>query len=112
MTWHPTTNLIQTELLTSEQLAALKAWQHGVEFYLKGEWIECNPNWLSNYVYRGKPEVVVKSEWFNCYKGMIALPYESRLDADLNADPERINVIRIDTCNGVSTAYLEGLKDE
>jgi len=113
MTWHTTTNLIQTDLLTREQREALKAWPHGVEAYLgDGEWIECNPAWKPKRVYRGKPAPVVTSVWFNVYPSMMHKPRESRADADLYAAPNRIDVLRIDTCNGVSTAHLEGLKDE
>ena len=112
MTWHPTTNLIQMGLLTEEQLAALTSWPHGYEYYCDGEWIEGNPNLFSNYVYRGKPAPVVTSIWFNVYQSSVSISHKSRELADYYASEARIDVLRIDTCNGVSTAHLEGLKDE
>jgi hypothetical protein len=113
MTWHPTTNLIQTELLTSERLDALKAWPHGIEGYLgDGVWSASNQIWRPDRVYRGKPAPVVTSWWLNVYGGGVSFRYESRSEADFNTLPKRIDVLRIDTCNGVSTAHLEGLKDE
>ena len=108
MTWHPTTNLIQTDLLTEEQLAALKAWPHGVEYYFAGEWNDVTPAWLDDSVYRGKP--VVTSKWFNVSPRDTVGPYETRELADICSSFDRIDVQRIDTCNGVSTAHLEGLK--
>jgi len=39
-------------------------------------------------------------------------PYYSREEADDVAWTTRVDVLRIDTCNGVSTAHLEGLNDE
>jgi len=111
MTWHPTTNLIQTDLLTPEQLAALKAWPHGHEYYCGGDmWFVCNPVWHNNFVYRGKP--VVTSKWFNVSPRDTVGPYETRELADICSSFDRIDVLRVDTCGGVSTAHLEGLKDE
>ena len=118
MTWHPTTNLIQSELLTPEQREALKAWPHGHEYYcLGGDWVSCtdDPAWSSHIVYRGKPVPVVTSVWFNVYRSPVAMSLvstqcKSRDDADFYAAKDRIDVLRIDTCNGVSTAHLEGLK--
>ena len=113
MTWHPTTNLIQTGLLTPEQLASLKAWPHGYEYYFgEGEWCDCsgNPRWINFYVYRGKPAPVVTSIWFNVYQSSVSISHKSRELADYYASEARIDVIRTDTCNGVSTAHLEGLK--
>ena len=117
MTWHPTTNLIQTELLTPEQRAALKAWPHGYERYYGdyGVWDNATPTWRDDVVYRGKPAPVVTSVWFNVYRSPVAMSLvstqcKSREDADLYAAKYRIDVLRIDTCNGVSTAHLEGLK--
>jgi hypothetical protein len=112
MTWLPTTNLTQTDLLTEEQLAVLKAWPHGYEFYYAGEWIASIPAWRPHRVYRGKPAPVVTSWWLNVHGGGVSFGYKSREKADSNALPKRIDVLRIDTCNGVSTAHLEGLNDE
>ena len=113
MTWNPTTNLIQTDLLTREQLAALKAWPHGYELYASGVWVSCLPVWsMKDDVYRGKPAPVVTSIWFNRHNHWMTGPYMTRKWADQNATPDIIDVLRIDTCNGVSTAHLEGLNDE
>jgi len=112
MTWHPTTNLVQTDLLTEEQLAALKAWPHGHEYYCgRGEWDDGKkPTWVDDSVYRGKPAPVVTSVWFNCYNHSMTGPHVRRAQADRYEAKGRIDVLRIDTCNGVSTAHLEGLK--
>ena len=111
MTWLPTTNIIQTELLTEEQLAVLKAWPHGHEYYIgHGDWDEGRPTSVADIVYRGKPAPVVTSWWLNVHGGGVSFGYKSREKADSNALPKRIDVLRIDTCNGVSTAHLEGLK--
>jgi hypothetical protein len=111
MTWHPTTNLIQTDLLTREQREALKAWPHGYKFYTSGVWVSCFLDWsMNDAVYRGKPVPVVTSKWFNVYPDLMDFPYYSREVADSSASERRINVLRIDTYNGVSTAHLEGLK--
>jgi len=112
MTWLPTTNLTQTDLLTEEQLAVLKAWPHGYEFYYAGEWIASIPAWRPHRVYRGKPAPVVTSVWLNVYVRSSSISHKSREEADVSAGPNRIDVLRIDTSNGVSTAHLEGLKDE
>jgi hypothetical protein len=111
MTFDPTTNRIQTVHLTPEERAALEAWPHGWEYYDE-EWHNINPSWASFRVYRGKPAPVVTSIWFNVYKNSMSIPYGSRAYADLHAFKDRIDVLRIETCNGVSTAHLEGLKDE
>ena len=111
MTWLPTTNLIQTDLLTPEQLAALKAWPHGYEYYYgDGVWDDGTPTWLDDAVYRGKLAPVVTSVWFNVYKNSMSKAYELRAHADYYAAVGRINVLRNDTCNGVTTSHLEGLK--
>lgn len=111
MTWHPTTNRIQTVHLTPEERAALEAWPHGIEFYDLGAWSDCKkPIWHGEEVYRGKTPTVVTSVWFNQTRYDMYGPYNSRHDADIAAPSNRIDVLRIDTCNGVSTAYLVGLK--
>jgi len=112
MTWHPTTNLVQTDLLKPEQQKALYAWPHGYEYYCDGEWIEFNPSWLPDKVYRAKPAPVVTSVWFNCYNDGMSGPCRTRKMADQGVLQNRIDVLRIDTCNGVSTVHLEGLQDE
>jgi len=112
MTWHPTTNRIQTQLLTPEERSALEAWPHGWEcftVYAKWESRE-DPSWSEDTVYRGKPAPVVTSQWFNRYAEEMCGPYKSRRAADFGALGHRIDVLRIDTCNGVSTAHLEGLE--
>ena len=113
MTWHPTTNRIPFGLLTDEEQAALKSWPHGWECFTSScSWgSRDNPMWWSAHlVYRGKPAPVVKSVWFNIYKDCMSGPFTTRKWADKYVSPNRIDVIRIDTCNGVSTAHLEGLK--
>ena len=114
MTWHPTTNRIQTVHLTPEERAALEAWPHGWEAF-SGCWytttLPCD-TWSPHFVYRGKPAPVVTSMWFNVYSDMMDGPYYSREVADSSASDCRIGVLRIDTSDNVSTAHLEGLKDE
>ena len=111
MTWHPTTNRIQFCHLTPEERAALEAWPHGWEFFYFESWNNVdNPEWARNSVYRGKPAPVVTSVWFNRYRDTMAGPYRTQEDADAAAWTSRIDVLRIDTCNGVSTAHLEGLE--
>jgi hypothetical protein len=115
MTWHPTTNRVQCELLTPEEEKALKVWTHGHEIYDTAyeEWINCpEPIWSNTSIYRGKPAPVVTSLWYNQYDTCMAGPYDTRGEADDVAGPSLINVLRIDTYNGVSTAHLEGLKDD
>ena len=108
MTWLPTTNLVQTDLLTPEQLAVLKAWPHGHEYYYGGVWTESTPSLAPHLIYRGKPAPVVTSVWFNRHNDGMSGPYRTRQWADQCSAYGRIDVIRIDTCNGVSTAHLEG----
>lgn len=112
MTWHPTTNRVPAKLLTPEELEALKAWPHGLHYFNNSfGWDDCpSPGWLNGCVYRGKPAPVVTSVWFNRYCDTMAGPYSTREEADDVAGASRIDVLRIDTCNGVSTAHLEGLK--
>ena len=111
MTWHPTTNRVQTDLLTPEQQKALYEWPHGHEYYYgDGVWDDGTPTWLEDTVYRGKPAPVVRSIWFSRYNNSMVGPYKTREEADECASTRRIDVLRIDTCNGVSTAHLEGLK--
>jgi hypothetical protein len=115
MTWHPTTNRVQYGLLTTEERNALVAWPHGWDL-ITPEDVRLHrgnkPCWNYDSVYRGKPAPVVTSWWLNVYGGGVSFRYESRSEADSNTLPKRIDVLRIDTCNGVSTAHLEGLKDE
>ena len=113
MTWNPTTNLIQTDLLTPEQRAVLRAWPHGYELYASGVWVSCLPVWsMKGDVYRGLPAPVVTSVWFNIYNHCVTGPYRTQELADSYVYNGRVGVLRIDTCNGVATAHLEGLKDE
>ena len=116
MTFDPTTNRIPFDLLTEDERAALKAWPHGWECFGRWSngWNLCDlPAWAAAAVYRGKPAPVVTSNWFNVYPynvypyGVFERPYLSREDADDAASKPRIAVLRIDTCNGVSTAHLE-----
>ena len=111
MTWHPTTNRIQTVHLTPEERAALEAWPHGWELFYVNRWISIDsPRWNKDAVYQGKTPTVVTSVWKSIYSD--ELGFTSRQAEDNACHPKRIGVLRIDTCNGVSTAHLEGLKDE
>ena len=114
VTWHPTTNCIPFGLLTKEQQAALKSWPHGWGCFTSscGWSSRDDPMWSDHLAYRGKPAPVVTSVWFNRYRDKIYGPYSTREEADDVAGASRIDVLRIDTCNDVSTAHLEGLKDE
>lgn len=115
MTFDPTKNRVPYGLLTEEERAALKAWPHGWEYFGRwpNGWNLCDsPEWASVAVYRGKPAPVVTSTWLNVYPTCSSLPYNSRKISDRAADSDRIAVLRIDTCNGVSKAHLEGVKND
>jgi hypothetical protein len=108
----PTTNRIAFQLLTDEERGVLKSWPHGLEYYRFGTWVSCGaaPMWYSDTVYRGKPAPVVTSKWFNVYSdGHTTLPHDSFYLANIHKKADRIAVLRIDTCNSVSTAHLEEL---
>ena len=108
MDFDPTTNRIPFDLLTEDERVALQSWPHGFAHHSMNGWLEIIPTWLGNTVYRGKPAPVVTSNWFNVYPyGVFDRPYLSREKADDAASKPRIAVLRIDTCNGVSTAHLE-----
>jgi len=112
MTWHPTTNRIQFCHLTPEERVALEAWPHGIESFSGGWHLTSLPcsHWCSHIVYRGKPAPVVTSVWFNRHNDGMSGPYRTREWADHGSAYGRFDVLRIDTCNGVSTAHLEGLE--
>jgi hypothetical protein len=107
----PTTNLIQYAFLNEDSRKSLKNWPWGWEFYSfrQGGWSSVvRSAWCDEIVYRGKPAPAVKSMWCNIYpKGTTGLFTDSRKETDSYAEPHRIAVLRIDTCNGVSTAHLE-----
>lgn len=104
----PTTNRIAFGLLTSEEREALKNCLHGIEYYSSCAWSEVlSPLWDHNTVYRGKPAPVVTSKWKNIYPDDFR--YTSLEEANEASGVRRIAVLRIDTCNGVSTAHLEEL---
>ena len=64
----PTTNRVSYGLLTPEEQEALKAWPHGVEYYLLDGWRPTNePSWAMQAVYRGKPKPVTVSHWAAIY---------------------------------------------
>jgi hypothetical protein len=108
----PTKNRVPYGLLTPEEQGALKAQPHGWEFYSSaGQWNDIAiPFWADCAVYRGKPAPVVTSKWFNVYPEAASLVDNStREGADKYTGVKRIAVLRIDTCNGVSTAHLEGV---
>jgi hypothetical protein len=111
----PTTNRIPFSLLSEDEQTALIHWPHGWEYYSRWShsWNLCSslewaPEWATEAVYRGLP--VVTSNWFNVYPYIVLdTPYPSREKADDAASKRRIAVMRIDLCNGVSTAHLEGV---
>lgn len=107
----PTTNRITFHLLSGDEQTALRNWPWGWEFYSfnGAEWMpKERAAWYENLVYRGKPAPVVTSVWLNVYLSNISLPHKSRALSDCRSTCEdRIAVLRIDTCNGVSTAHLE-----
>jgi hypothetical protein len=106
----PTTNRVPFELLTDEEKKILMNWPHGFEFFSRdGAWSDVIPHWLPRDVYRGKPAPVVTSKWLNIYpNGLGVINWGSRKQADsCPKSGDRIAVLRIDTCNGVSTAHLE-----
>lgn len=109
----PITNLIQYAFLEESARNSLRNWPYGVEFYSFrwGKWMPLEQAaWCDDMVYRGLPKPVVTSEWFNIYpRGPSPRAYSTRKIADDIAGVDRIVVMRIDTCNGVSTADFEGL---
>lgn len=113
MTFDPTTNRIPFGLLSEDEQTALIHWPHGCEIWWEDKennWgFIVEPQWKHNFVYRAKPKPVVTSVWLNVYPTGASFPYESRASADSSADPDRIAVLRNDTCNGVSTAHLENV---
>ena len=109
MTFDPTTTRVPFGLLTPDERETLKAWPHGYEYYGLNGWDKTDqPSWLNHSVYRGKPAPVVTSKWFNVFpSGPMPRAYSHRETADGCANSDRIAVLRIDTCNGVSTVHLE-----
>jgi hypothetical protein len=105
----PTTNRIPFGLLSEYEQKALKAWPHGWEYHHIDEWRPITLSaWCWNVIYRGTPAPVVTSQWFIVYPySVFDRSYPSREKAERAAGPTRIAVLRIDTCNGVSTAHLE-----
>ena len=108
----PTKNLIQYAFLEESARNSLRNWPWGWEYYSFrwGGWKDLDQAaWIDEVVYRGKPAPVVTSEWFNVYPhGPFPLAHSSRKSADEpDSSNRRIAVLRIDTCEGVSTAHLE-----
>ncbi len=106
----PTKNCTPFGLLSKDEQSALFDWTHGWEFYhWEGKWDTIgDPSWSATAVYRGKPAPVVTSAWWNVYpSGSVLTAFPTRKMADDNAGKNRIAVLRIDTCSGVSTAHLE-----
>jgi hypothetical protein len=105
----PTTNRVPWGLLTDEEQEALQSWPHGVLYFCNTT--EC---WHEKYderlwddlVYRGKPAPVVTSKWLSVYPDGLTSLHEHKPEYYL-AGYKPIAVLRIDTCNGVSTAHLE-----
>jgi hypothetical protein len=120
----PTTNKIIFGLLTEEEQEVLSNWENGLEVYDNGwhnlevydnGWHNKGDRYLnSGSVYRTKPLRAVTSIWHNVYSegGIIhdfGRPCSTRDSADENSRnrPTRIAVLRVDTCNGVTTVHLE-----
>lgn len=108
----PTTNRIPFGLMTDDEKKVLKEWPHGFDVRSPSTSWMCHssptPTWSTALVYRGKPAPVVTSVWRNIERrGKFVISHSSRSEADFLADDDRIAVLRIDTCNGVSTAHLE-----
>lgn len=112
----PTKNLIPYVFLWESEKNSLKNWPWGIQFYSfkSGRWKSLDhAAWCDEIVYRGLPKPVVTSVWFNVYpRGPIPQAYSTRKRADDIAGVDRIVVMRIDTCNGVSTADFEGVDHE
>jgi hypothetical protein len=106
-------NLIQYAFLGESARNSLRNWPWGWRFYSfrQGKWKDLDHvAWCDEIVYRGLPKALVTSEWFNIYpRGPIPQAHSTRKKADDIAGVDRIVVMRIDTCNGVSTADFEGL---
>lgn len=105
----PTTNRISFALLTDEERITLKAWPHGFQCHIN-RWIDVDPNWSRDVVYRGKPAPVVKTRWVTVYvTGKTGSSYLSKADAlDMTKDAKGlIGILRIDVCNGVPTFTFE-----
>jgi len=111
MKFNPTTNRIPFDLLDEDEQRTLINWPHGWEYFSRcpSGWKLCSsPEWTKVAVYRGLPAPVVTSVWQNLYAdGSYAILHPTRKLADTKCSPYRIAVLRIDTCNGVSTAHLE-----
>lgn len=105
----PTTNRVPFELLTKQERNVLRSWPHGIEFYASRRWYETDTHmWSCDVVYRGKPAPVVTSKWVNVYSDGLTSLHNHRSEYYL-AGCKPIAVLRIDTCNGVSTAHIEEL---
>jgi hypothetical protein len=110
----PTTNRIIYGLLTKEEQEVLSNWENGLEVYDNG-WHNKGDRYLnSGSVYRAKPLGAVTSIWHNVYSegGLIqefSRECSTRDLADENARnrPPRIAVLRVDTCNGVTTVHID-----
>lgn len=109
MTFDPTKNRVPYGLLSEDEQTALIHWPHGWQAYKGCDWVSiASSNWGESVVYRGKPAPVVTSLWFNVYpSGPMPRMYSKRETADECANVDRIAVLRIDTCNRVSTVHLE-----
>jgi hypothetical protein len=109
--YDPKTNLVPFDLMNEAAKGFLKDWPHGWEYYsfFHRKWLPKEYNqWCDEIVYRGKPKPVVVSEWFNVYPEHPSQnAHSTRERADIDCTLDRIAVMRIDTCNGVSTAHLE-----
>jgi hypothetical protein len=110
----PTTNRIIYGLLTEEEQEVLSSWEGGLEFYSCGWCHKGDRCFYSGTVYRAIPLGAVTSIWYNVYsKGSLHQEFSRECStrdlADENARnrPPRVAVLRVDTCNGVTTVHLE-----
>lgn len=95
--WTPETNRIPTRLLTPEELAALKAAEHGWEVFDDTTWSPIfNPFWHLTSTYRAKPAPKRIVTWHNVYPEGVVHYETSREIADKNAGSRRTCVYRIE----------------
>jgi hypothetical protein len=109
----PTTNRVPMHLLTEEEANIMITWPHGWTTYYSGSFqtVRQEPSRDENHVYRGRlAPPPVTSTWENVGpSGSDGVTCYSREQADKRARALRIAVLRIDMCENVWTAHLEGV---
>lgn len=108
MTFDPTTNRIPFGLLSEDEQTELIHWPHGFQVY-GGEWLDCNPAWSSEIVYRGKPAPVTITTWtLLSPNGALSWSYGTRREAlESSCVDDAIGLGRVDICNGVPSFTFE-----